>query len=159
MQCASSCSKPCYIILVIPCNCYIMHAHLACSSQATEDDFQDMKHALAVWIDFEEAFDKVWKEDLKLKLHQCGLAGRMYKWIGQYLHNRKAKVQVKQHLRKKRTLRQGCPARLSASPILFLVFIRCPRTYKEPSAQASLRYYEVDSTSPLQTISCNKHSK
>ena len=60
-------------------------------AQAIEDAFQDKKHTLAVWIDLEKAFDKVWKEGLKLKLHQCGVAGRMFKWIGQYMHNRKAK--------------------------------------------------------------------
>ena len=38
-------------------------------AQAIEDTFQDKKHTLAVWIDLENAFDKVWKEDLKLKLH------------------------------------------------------------------------------------------
>ena len=48
-------------------------------AQAIEDAFQDKKHTLAVWIDLEKAFDKVWKEGLKLKLHHCGVAGRMYK--------------------------------------------------------------------------------
>ena len=93
-------------------------------AQATEDAFQDKKHTLAVWIDLEKAFDKVWKEGLKLKLHQCCVAGRMYKWIGQYMHNRKAKVQIKQHLSKKRTLRQGVPQGGVLSPTLFLIFIR-----------------------------------
>ena len=40
------------------------------------------------------------------------------------MHNRKAKVQVKQHLSKKRTLRQGFPQGGVLSPTLFLVFIR-----------------------------------
>ena len=57
-------------------------------SQAIEDAFQDKKHTLAVWTDLEKAFDKVWKGVLKLKLRQCGVAGRMFKWIGQYMHNR-----------------------------------------------------------------------
>ena len=60
-------------------------------AQAIEDDFQDKKHALAIWIDLEKAFYKAWKEGLKLKLHQCGAAGRMYKWIGQYMHRGKQK--------------------------------------------------------------------
>ena len=93
-------------------------------AQAIEHAFQDKKHTLAVWIDLEKAFDKVWKEGLKLKLHQCGVAGRMFKWIGQYMHNRKAKVQLKQHLSKKRTLRQGVPQGGVLSPTLFLIFIR-----------------------------------
>ena len=39
------------------------------------------------------------------------------------MHNRKAKVQVKQHLNKKRTLRQGVPQGGVLSPTLFLLFI------------------------------------
>ena len=93
-------------------------------TQAIEDAFQDKKHTLAVWTDLENAFDKVWEEGLKLKLHQCGVAGRMFKWTGQYLHNGKAKVQIKQHLSKKRTFRQGVPQGGVLSPTLFLIFIR-----------------------------------
>ena len=37
-------------------------------SQAIKDAFQDKKHTHAVWTDLENAFDKVWKEGLKLKL-------------------------------------------------------------------------------------------
>ena len=40
------------------------------------------------------------------------------------MHNRKAKVQIKQHLSKKRTLRQGVPQGGVLSPTLFLIFIR-----------------------------------
>ena len=58
-----------------------------------------------------------------MKLHQCGVAGRMFKWIGQYMHNRKAKVQLKQHLSQKRTLRQGIPQGGVLFPTLFLIFI------------------------------------
>ena len=48
-------------------------------SYGIEDAFQDKKHTLAVWIDPEKAFDNAWKEGLKLKLRQCGVAGQMYK--------------------------------------------------------------------------------
>ena len=48
----------------------------------------------------------------------------MYRWTGQYMHNRKANVQVKEHLSKKRNLRQGVPQVGVLSTTLFLVFIR-----------------------------------
>ena len=92
--------------------------------QAIEDAFQDKKYTLAVWTDLEKAFDMVWKEGLKSKLHQCSVAGQMYKWTGQYMHNRKASVQAKQRLRKKRTLRQGVPQGEVLYLTLFLIFIR-----------------------------------
>ena len=47
-------------------------------AQAIEDGFQDQKHTLALLIDMEKAFDKVWKTGLKLKLRQCGFAGHMF---------------------------------------------------------------------------------
>ena len=78
-------------------------------AQAIEDVFQDKKRTFAVWIDLEKALDKVWKEGLKLKLHQCGVAGRKFKWIGQNMYNRKAKAHIKQQWSIKRTLRQGVP--------------------------------------------------
>ena len=64
-------------------------------SKAFEDAFLNKKHILAVWIELEKAFDKVWKAGLKLKLRHCRVSGRIYTWTGQYLHNRKAKIQVK----------------------------------------------------------------
>ena len=104
-------------------------------SQAIEDAFQDKKHALVVWIDLEKAFDKVWREGLKQKLRHCGVGGRMYKWIGQYLKNRKARVQVKEHFSQKKDIRQGVQQGGVLSPTLFLIFIgdilsRLPRSVK-----------------------------
>ena len=93
-------------------------------AQSIEDGFQDKKHTLAVWIDLEKAFDKVWKDGLRLKLRKCGVAGRMFKWISQYLHNRKSRTQIKQHKSKKKVLKQGVPQGGVLSPTLFLVFIK-----------------------------------
>ena len=63
-------------------------------SQKIEDGFQSKKHTVAVWVDLEKAFDKVWKLGLRLKLKKAGKSGYMYKWISNYLHNRTARVQV-----------------------------------------------------------------
>ena len=47
-------------------------------AQHIEDGFQDKRHTLAVWIDTKKAFDKVWKDGLRLKLHKSGIGGCMY---------------------------------------------------------------------------------
>ena len=38
------------------------------------DASQDKKHTLEIWINVEKALGKMRKEDLKLKLCQCGVA-------------------------------------------------------------------------------------
>jgi ribonuclease HI len=95
-------------------------AHVA---QMIEDSFQDKKHTLAVWVDLEKAFDKVWKDGLRLKLQRCGVRGCMYKWISQFLHNRNARVQMGGSYSRKKILTEGVPQGGVLSPTLFLIFI------------------------------------
>ena len=78
-------------------------------AQNIEDAFQEKKHTLTVWIDLEKAFDKVWRDGLRLKLQRCGVSSKMYTWINQYLINRQARVNLQGHKSKKKLLRQGVP--------------------------------------------------
>ena len=75
-------------------------------AQKIEDGFQDKQNTLTVWIDMEKAFDKVWKNGLRLKLQKSGVTGCMYQWISQYLNNRKARVHVNGAYSRKKTLRE-----------------------------------------------------
>ena len=88
-----------------------------------EDGFQDKQHTLTVWIDMEKAYDRVWKDGLRLKLQKSGVTGCMYQWISQYLTNRKARVHVNGTYSRKKTLKEGVPQGGVISPTLFLVFI------------------------------------
>ena len=92
-------------------------------SQKTEDGFQGKKHTLAVWLDFEKAFDKVWKDGLRVKLRKAGVKGCIFKWISRYLQNRIARVQVNGTRSKKRVIKEGVPQCGVLSPTLFLFFI------------------------------------
>ena len=92
-------------------------------AQKIEDGFQDKHHTLTVWLDMEKAFDKVWKDGLRLKLKQCGVSGHMYQWISQFLTNRKARVHVNGAYSRKKVLKEGVPQGGVLSPTLFLVFI------------------------------------
>ena len=47
-------------------------------AQKIEDGFQDKRQTLTIWLDMEKAFDKVWKDGLKLKLKQSGVKGHMF---------------------------------------------------------------------------------
>ena len=71
----------------------------------------------------ELAFEKVWKDGLRLKLQKNGVTGHMYKWISQYLSNPQARVHINGAYSRKKTLREGVPQGGVLSPTLFLVFI------------------------------------
>ena len=71
----------------------------------------------------EKAFDHVWKNGLKLKLRQHGVSGNRFTWISQYLHNRKARVQLQIQKSQKKLMSQGVPQGGVLSPTPFLIFI------------------------------------
>ena len=78
-------------------------------SQSIEDGFQEKKNTVAVWIDMEKAFDRVWKKGLSYKLQKYGITGKMHQWITEYLRKRKARVKIQEHLSRCHTLKEGVP--------------------------------------------------
>ena len=71
-------------------------AHIA---QGIEDAFQEGSQTVAVWVDMEKAFDKVWHD--RLKMLKAGVSGKMYQWISHLLANRTARVQLQGHTSRK----------------------------------------------------------
>ena len=92
-------------------------------TQIIEDAFQKKKVTLATFIDFQKAFDKVWKDGLLVKLQRSGIEGNLYRWTKSYLHNRRARVMVDGYSGQKVLLRQGGPQGGVLSPTLFIFFI------------------------------------
>ena len=81
---------------------------LAYLAQNIEDAFQEKK-VLAVFFDLSNAFDKVWKEGLLVKLLRTGVRSKMYMWIQHFLFARTARVKLDGILSKKVCLREGVP--------------------------------------------------
>ncbi|KAK3760362.1 hypothetical protein RRG08_030623 [Elysia crispata] len=92
-------------------------------SQSIEDGFQEKKNTVAVWIDMEKAFDRVWKKGLSYKLQKYGITGKMHQWITEYLRKRKARVKIQEHLSRCHTLKEGVPQGSVLSPTLFSIYI------------------------------------
>ncbi|CAC5373542.1 unnamed protein product [Mytilus coruscus] len=92
-------------------------------SQVVEDAFQSKKVTLAVFLDLQRAFDKVWKDGLLAKMLRYGVSGIMYKWTKSYLYNRKARVQVDGQCGRKVLLKQGVPQGGVLPPTLFILFM------------------------------------
>ena len=88
-----------------------------------EDAFQEKRKVLAVLFDLSNAFDKVWKEGLLVKLLRTGVRSKMYMWIQHFLFARTARVKLDGILSKQVCLREGVPQGGVLSPTLFLVNI------------------------------------
>jgi hypothetical protein len=91
-------------------------AHIA---QGIKDAFQEGRHTVAVWVDMEKAFDKVWHDGMRLKMLKAGVCGKMFHWISHLLANRTARVQLRGHTSRKAQIQQGGVL----SPTLFVIYI------------------------------------
>ena len=63
-------------------------------TQSIVDGFNEKEMTLAVLIDFENAYDSVWREGLLVKLHKCGIQGQMWKWIQAFLEIKKPPTDI-----------------------------------------------------------------
>jgi len=80
-------------------------------------------HTLGVFIDFEKAYDMVWKNGLLMKLKGMGVSGAIYGWIDDFLTNRTIQVRVGTALSDLGYLQNGLPQGSVISPLLFLVMV------------------------------------
>ena len=79
---------------------------------------------LCLFVDFEKAFDSVWKKGLIMKLHNIGVRGNILHLINNFLTTRKVKLNINGT---QGNLRQsadyGLPQGSVLSPILFKIFV------------------------------------
>ena len=92
-------------------------------SQKIIDGFHDKKSTTAVFVDLQQAYDRVWRKGLLLKMQKLGVKGRLYNWIKNFLTNRIIQTKVNDALSSKKMLEEGLPQGSSLSCTLFLIFI------------------------------------
>jgi len=80
-------------------------------------------HTLAVFLDFEKAFDMMWRARLLLKLKNFGINGSMYEWIRNFLSERTIQVRVGNELSDVHILENGTAQGAMISPLLFICMI------------------------------------
>ena len=56
--------------------------------QSTLQGFKEGKHTFGVFVDLQQAYDKVWRKGLLVKMLRMGIHGCMFNWIQAFLSNR-----------------------------------------------------------------------
>ena len=87
-------------------------------------DIQKKLTVLCLFIDFEKAFDSVWKAGLIVKLHNIGIRGNILQLINDFLVNRKVTMNINGVIGEIRnTSEVGLPQGSALSPILFRIYV------------------------------------
>ena len=77
----------------------------------------------AVFVDLQQAYDRIIGKGLLFKLKKKGVKGKMYFWIKSFLTDRLIQTQMNDSLSSKAVLEEGLPQGSSISSTLFLVFL------------------------------------
>ena len=87
-------------------------------------DIQKKLTVICMFIDFEKAFDSVWKAGLIVKLHKLGIRGKLLELVNDFLVNRKVTMNINGVIGDiRKTSEVGLPQGSALSPILFRIFI------------------------------------
>ena len=92
-------------------------------TQKILDGFQDKKHTVAVFVDLQQAYDRVWRKGLFKKMLNIGIHGKLYHWIKGFLTDRTIQTKINNGLSSKQVLEEGLPQGSCLSCTLFLIFI------------------------------------
>ncbi|GFS03718.1 reverse transcriptase-like protein [Elysia marginata] len=91
--------------------------------QKIEDGFQDGTHTTAIFVDLQQAYDRVWRKGLLLKIQRLGINGNLYRWIESFLHERTIQTKFEDKVSSHHTLEEGLPQGSALSCTLFLIYI------------------------------------
>ena len=80
-----------------------------------------MTRSLVVAVDFQAAFDRVWRGGLLKFLADRGIPARWLRWIRSFFRDRRARVRWNNTYGKWRILKEGVPQGSPLSPLLFIL--------------------------------------
>ncbi len=80
-------------------------------------------HRVSCYIDFEGAFDNVWRNAILYKLHKAGLRGRLFLYIASFLSDRGIRSLINDYVSGVTASTIGVPQGSVIAPVLFIFFI------------------------------------
>ena len=92
-------------------------------TQRIIDGFHHKKSTVAVFVDFKQAYDRVWRKGLLTKMQEYGIHGNLYNWIKNFLNERLIQTKVGDAFSSRKILEEGLPQGSSLSCTLFLIYI------------------------------------
>ncbi|GFX59244.1 probable RNA-directed DNA polymerase from transposon BS [Trichonephila clavipes] len=100
--------------------------------QSIKDALDQRHSALALFVDFEAAFDKVWRLNCIQKLQTLGVCNNMLMWIRNFISQRFSAVRFGNAISSFKQSETGLPQGTVISPILFNIFINPLSGYLPP---------------------------
>ena len=98
---------------------YLNRLHLG-----IEADKEKSLTTLCLFVDFEKAFDSVWKKGLIYKLHNIGIRGNILKLINHFLFSRKVSLNINGEVgHERQSADYGLPQGSCLSPVLFKIYV------------------------------------
>ena len=89
-----------------------------------KSDIQKKLTTICIFIDFEKAFDSIWKAGLIVKMHKLGITGNFLHLINDFLVNRKVTINTNGVIGPIRQSSDvGLPQGSALSPILFRIYL------------------------------------
>ena len=89
-----------------------------------KSDIQKKLTSICLFIDYEKAFDSVWKKGLIVKLHSIGIQGKIIHLLNDFLVNRNLVLNTNGVIGQNRSsLDIGLPQGSALSPILFRIYV------------------------------------
>ena len=105
-------------------------------TQQIIDGFHQKKSTVGIFVDLQQAYDRVWRKGLFIKMQNIGIHGNLYKWIKNFLSDRLIQTKVHNAFSSKCVLEEGLPQGSSLSCTLFLIFLNdLPKILKSEKAQ------------------------